>query len=83
MKNPLILNQNDQDLRHSLSDLTKKDLNQLLRLIGEKCYGNPNAIDVYETKKVPKFYFITEVFLQLSHIRDHNDHFQFPTTIEV
>ena len=83
MKQPLALNQNDQDLRDDLHSLTKKDLNNLLRLIGEKCYGNRRAIDVWEVDKVKKSYFITEVFTQLSFIRDHNDHFKFPTFISV
>ena len=83
MKQALALNQNDQDLRDNLHGLTKKDLNNLLRLIGEKCYGNAAAIDVWEVDKVKKLYFITEVFQQLSYIRDHNDHFKFPTFIQV
>lgn len=85
MKQALALNQNDQDLRHNLSNLTKKDLNNILRLIGKRVFGNPYTIDVLDERvnKVPKYYFITETFLQLSYIRDHNDHFEFPTTIQV
>ena len=83
MKQALALNQNDQDLRDNLHGLTKKDLNNLLKLIGEKCYGNAAAISVWEVDKVKKMYFITEVFTQLSYIRDHNDHFEFPTFILV
>jgi len=85
MRQALELNQNDQDLRHNLSNLTKKDLNNILRLIGKRIFGNPYSIDVLDesVNRVPKYYFITEVFLQLSFIRDNNDHFEFPVSIQV
>ena len=85
MREALELNQNDQDLRHNLRNLSKKDLNNLLRFIGKKCYGNPNSIDVLEERinRVPKLYFITEVYLQLTFIRDNNKHFGFPALIQV
>ncbi len=85
MRQALELNQNDQDLRRNLGNLTKKDLNKILRLIGRLTYHNIYSIDVMDERvnRVPKYYFITEVFLQLSHIRDNNDHFEFPTTIQV
>lgn len=85
MRQALELNQNDQDLRWNLGNLTKKDLNQILRLIGEKCYKNKYAIDALDESinKIRKGWFIEQTYLQLSYIRDHNDHFEFPTTIQV
>ena len=85
MKQALALNQNDQDLRDNLSSLTKKDLNNLLRYIGKKVYGNPNSVDVLDENinKIKKYWFVDEVFNSLSYIRDHNDHFKFPDFIQV
>jgi len=85
MRQALELNQNDQDLRWNLGNLTKKDLNQILRLIGEKCYGAKNAIAEHDNdiNGIPKAFFVEQVFHQLSTIRDYNHHWEFPTTIQV
>lgn len=80
MRYELKLNQNDIDLRWSLGNLTKKDLNQILRLIGEKCYNNQHAIDENDNNvnNNRKDWFIEQAFNQLSTIRDFNDDFKFP-----
>ena len=85
MRQALELNQNDQDLRWNLGNLTKKDLNQILRLIGEKCYKDKNAIAEHDNdiSGIKKAFFVEQAFNQLSTIRDYNHHWEFPTTIQV
>ena len=85
MRQALELNQNDQDLRWNLGNLTKKDLNKILRLIGEKIYKDKNAIAEHDNdiNGIKKAFFVEQVFHQLSTIRDYNYEFKFPTTIQV
>ena len=80
MKKNIKLDQNDQDLRENLSNLTKKSLNHILRIIGEKCYNNKHAIheNDNDVNNIRKGWFLEQAFNQLSTIRDFNDDFKFP-----